>query len=377
MKKKIAIIGAGIAGLTFANLIKTHSDFEFMVYEKEESLSLEEGFGIQLAVNSVSILNKIGFNKISSEKIYHPKKINFYSLDNDKICELELTKFNNEKTKYTTLQRSTLIEFLKDQVYNQHLRFGKRIKKLSEIKGKILINFDDNTNDLVDYVIAADGMFSNTKSFFEKKKNKPQFKNAIAIRTILNSKHQLNIDEKNINLIMGSNTHLVVYPINQKHELNLVCIVREKKFDPDNIKNLINEKVLSQNSNLKDLFQGDVNSWPLYSTNIILPSSNKKVFYIGDAFYGLLPTMAQGATQSIEGAYDLFSLLKENNEEAHNIYFKNRSARVKIIKRRSNLNFFAFHLSSSFMQKIRNIFLKFLVKRKIFIEAYLGKIYRN
>ena len=377
MKKKIAIIGAGIAGLTFANLIKTHSDFEFMVYEKEESLSLEEGFGIQLAVNSVSILNKIGFNKISSEKIYHPKKINFYSLDNDKICELELTKFNNEKTKYTTLQRSTLIEFLKDQVYNQHLRFGKRIKKLSEIKGKILIKFDDNTNDLVDYVIAADGMFSNTKSFFEKKKNKPQFKNAIAIRTILNSKHQLNIDEKNINLIMGSNTHLVVYPINQKHELNLVCIVREKKFDPDNIKNLINEKVLSQNSNLKDLFQGDVNSWPLYSTNIILPSSNKKVFYIGDAFYGLLPTMAQGATQSIEGAYDLFSLLKENNEEAHNIYFKNRSARVKIIKRRSNLNFFAFHLSSSFMQKIRNIFLKFLVKRKTFIEGYLGKVYKN
>ena len=74
MKKKIAIIGAGIAGLTFANLIKTHSDFEFMVYEKEESLSLEEGFGIQLAVNSVSILNKIGFNKISSEKFIIQKK---------------------------------------------------------------------------------------------------------------------------------------------------------------------------------------------------------------------------------------------------------------------------------------------------------------
>ena len=87
--------------------------------------------------------------------------------------------------------------------------------------------------------------------------------------------------------------------------------------------------------------------------------------------------MAQGASQSIEGAYDLFNLLKDNNEDAHNIYFKNRSRKVKIIQRRSNLNFFAFHLSTSFMQKIRNIFLKFLVKRKIFIEAYLGKIYKN
>ena len=38
MKKKIAIIGAGVAGLTFANLIKQNSDFEFMVYEKRESL---------------------------------------------------------------------------------------------------------------------------------------------------------------------------------------------------------------------------------------------------------------------------------------------------------------------------------------------------
>ena len=37
MKKKIAIIGAGIAGLTLANLVKRNSDYEFMVYEREES----------------------------------------------------------------------------------------------------------------------------------------------------------------------------------------------------------------------------------------------------------------------------------------------------------------------------------------------------
>ena len=35
MKKKLAIIGAGIAGLTLANFIKKHSEHEFMVYEKE------------------------------------------------------------------------------------------------------------------------------------------------------------------------------------------------------------------------------------------------------------------------------------------------------------------------------------------------------
>ena len=35
MKKKIAIIGAGIGGLTLANLLQKNSDFEFMIYEKK------------------------------------------------------------------------------------------------------------------------------------------------------------------------------------------------------------------------------------------------------------------------------------------------------------------------------------------------------
>lgn len=378
MKKKIAIIGAGIAGLTLANLIKINSDFEFTVYEKKESLSLKEGFGIQLAVNSVSILNKIGFDKIEQGKIYHPEIINFYSMDSNKICDLKLNRFNNEKTKYTTLQRSTLIEFLKNETYTHHLRFGKNIKKVSEIKDKILINFDDNTNDLVDYLIVADGMFSRTRSFFERDINRPKYKNAIAIRTILKSKHNFNIDEKNINLIMGSNAHLVIYPINNQNELNLVCITREKKFDPDNIENLMNKKIFNQNSNLRDLFQGEVKSWPLYSTSTHLPSSNKKVFYIGDAFHGLLPTLAQGASQSIESAYDLFNLLKKkNNENIHNIYFKNRSHRIKIIKKRSDLNFFIFHISNPFIKKIRNVILKRLVKNKNFVNRYLGEVYKN
>ena len=184
MKKKLAIIGAGIAGLTLANFIKKHSDHEFMVYEKEESLSLEEGFGIQLATNSVSILNKIGFKKINSENIFHPQNIDFFTIKNEKICDLEISKFNTEYSKYTTLKRSTLIEFLKDEIYTQHLRFGKRIKEVAELKGKVLIKFDDNTNDLVDYVVGADGIFSNTRSFFEKKKNQPSFKKAIAIRSV-------------------------------------------------------------------------------------------------------------------------------------------------------------------------------------------------
>ena len=152
-------------------------------------------------------------------------------------------KNDTEEKKYTTLKRSTLIEFLKDDVYTQHLRFGKKIKEVTELKGKVFIKFDDNTNDLVDLVIGADGIFSNTRSFFEKKKNEPKFKKAIAVRTILKTKSELKLDEQRISLMMGKNCHIVIYPLNQNKELNLVCIIRDKKYDPDNIKPLINRVV--------------------------------------------------------------------------------------------------------------------------------------
>ena len=45
-----------------------------MVYEREKMLSLEEGYGIQLGTNSISILNKIGFSNIDSNNFFNPLK---------------------------------------------------------------------------------------------------------------------------------------------------------------------------------------------------------------------------------------------------------------------------------------------------------------
>ena len=136
MKKKIAIIGSGIGGLTAANLFIKNSDFEIIVYEKEEILSLDQGYGIQLATNSISILNKIGFKNIDNNNIFNPLKLNFYS-NNNKICDLDLERFNKDSVKYTTLQRSTLIEFLKDKLFTNNFRFGKEVEKFQKLK----INF--------------------------------------------------------------------------------------------------------------------------------------------------------------------------------------------------------------------------------------------
>ena len=68
MKKKIAIIGSGIAGLTLANFLYKNKNYDFMVYEKNESLPLDEGYGIQLSTNSVKILKEINLGKLTMKK---------------------------------------------------------------------------------------------------------------------------------------------------------------------------------------------------------------------------------------------------------------------------------------------------------------------
>ena len=112
--KKVAIIGAGISGLFFANLLRQDSNYEITIYEKNNSINLEKGYGIQLSVNSIRFLNKIGFQNLNLANQFNPKKIDFYSLlKKNKICDLDISSFNTDEAKYTTMQRSSLVEFLK------------------------------------------------------------------------------------------------------------------------------------------------------------------------------------------------------------------------------------------------------------------------
>ena len=374
MKKKIAIIGAGIGGLTLANLLQKNSDFEFMVYEKGETLNLKEGFGIQLAVNSISILNQIGFSSLTKSEIYNPTKLDFYS-NEDKICDLDLTQFNSETEKYTTLRRSSLIKFLKDKLFLNFIRFNKTIESVKQDQDNLKIKFKDGSSEEVDYLVVSDGVFSNTKSIIEKKSFKLNYYGSVAVRTQIKAKDVLEFKTENISLFMGSKVHLVSYPVNDNGDINVVCILRKKLNEKKSIEQLLSEKFVNKNKHLLSLFKGNLKSWSIYTSAKPIKSILKKVFYIGDAFYTFPPTLAQGASQSVESAKELYDLLIDNKENIENTYFEKRLKKTIMINNRSRLNYFAFHFSNPVLKIFRNEFLKRLIKSKSFINRYLGKIY--
>ena len=378
--KKIAIVGAGISGLFIANLFLRNSNYQITVFEKNHSTDLNEGYGIQLSVNSVKLLNQIGFNKFKDDKKFNPDKINFYYIkSSNKICDLNISDFNSQDCKYTTLKRSDLVNFLKIDLEDL-IKTNHSISKIDQENQKIKLTFENNEIFECDNLIISDGVFSKSKSLISNNQTQTKFDKTLAIRGKIPNSQK--IDCKNISLFLGPNFHQVIYPVNLSGDLNFIAILKydlsinEQKnrslFNDDNfIKKILDNVPMEMREFLDEIKQLKI--FPVFISNNFFKLKNDNIHFIGDAFFAFPPSFAQGASQSIEGAYELFKSI-ENNTESD--FFKNRVIKTKMINNRSKFNQFAFHLSNPLTSFLRNIFLKKLVKNKKFLESYLGKIYR-
>ena len=382
--KKVAIIGAGISGLFFANLLRQDSNYEFTIYEKKNSINLEKGYGIQLSVNSIKLLNKINFQTINSQNKFNPNKVDFYSLKNkNKICDLDISVFNTYEAKYTTLQRTTLVEFLKDKLPNNLIQYNKKVNKVSSQNEIIDLTFEGNSSTECDFLIISDGVFSSTKSLIANKDIKPKYFKSLAIRATIDQKNLKDINNSNISLFLGSNFHSVIYPVNKGNEFNFIGILR-KNLSENEIKNsslfkdedFISSILLDLSHQIdQDILNNlkNIKCFPIFTSEEIYHPKQKNIFLIGDAFFALPPTFAQGASQAIEIAFELY----KNFQNGSNEFTNTRIKRTKIINKKSKLNHFAFHLSNPFMVFTRDLLMKYLVKNKKFINSYFGKIYKN
>tara|TARA_A100001011_G_C14261551_1_gene822647 strand:+ start:100 stop:1233 length:1134 start_codon:yes stop_codon:yes gene_type:complete len=376
--KKIAIIGCGISGLYFANQLQNNNFYNYTIYEKKNEINLNDGYGIQLSVNSIKLLNEIGFKNILASEVSFPKKVNFFNAKNSKkICDINISKFNNENERYTTLKRSFLIKFLLKNIPKEKIKNNLELISI-EHEEKIKLTLSNESVEEFDYLIVADGVFSKTRSIILGKDSNPKFSNSVALRGNIR-----NINNDDISLYFGPNFHFVIYPINQNKEFNFISIIKKKLTKNE----ILNQDFFKNNEFLKSLVDGiykktslslkdkleNIQSFPIYVSEKFETCKYKNIYFVGDALFAFPPSFAQGASQSIESAREVFEEIINNTKS----YNEKRTKKIKEVNWRSKLNIFAFHLSDPLTIFFRNLILKKLVNNKFFLDIYLGRIYKD
>ncbi len=375
--KKIAIIGAGISGLFLGNLLQKSKKYDYKIFEKKHNLDLVDGYGIQLSVNSVKLLNNIGFKNISAQEVSYPKNVNFFEAKNCKlISSISISKFNTENHYYTTLKRSILIKFLLNNIPKDKIIFNSEVMNIEQEK-KINLFFSNKNKEEIDHLAICDGIFSQSKFKLLKYPDNLKFYDSVALRGTIK-----NITNRDISLYLGPNFHFVIYPINQNNEFNFISIIKRKIYE----KNLKDKDYFKKKEFIDDLLKDissktsldfkdkieNILSFPIFVSKKFIKPEYNNVYVIGDALFAFPPSFAQGASQSIEASQEVFESIEGNFKN----YYENRENKINSVYLRSIFNHFAFHVSNPITIFTRNIVLKYLSKNKKFLEKYLGKIYQ-
>ncbi|KAK6833353.1 hypothetical protein PG987_008047 [Apiospora arundinis] len=171
-KLRIAITGAGIAGLTAAIALKDEPGVDVQIYEKTSELR-EVGATIALGPNGMRTLDRLGVTGALDESVAfwnesgHPMIYRHYMTD-------EVVSYDTHSESVTQRHhtarffRPHLQQTLARHINPDNLHLGKAFQSCAfdEELQKLVVTFADGTTVLADILLGADGIHSPVRQFF-------------------------------------------------------------------------------------------------------------------------------------------------------------------------------------------------------------------
>lgn len=155
------IIGAGIAGLTLAALMKKRGDFPVVIERAEKFDHLGYMLGLYYlgsrVLHGLQLFNK--FREDSNEM--HSYRI--CSGEGKLIKSYDLQKIFNISGPIQGIKRANLIKLLKDSCSDLDIRMGTTVETFEQKNQEVNVTFNNNSTETFDLVVAADGLHSSTR----------------------------------------------------------------------------------------------------------------------------------------------------------------------------------------------------------------------
>jgi 2-polyprenyl-6-methoxyphenol hydroxylase-like FAD-dependent oxidoreductase len=285
---RVAVVGGGIAGLTFASRLASLG-LGCTVYEQEPTP--EEGYGIQLAPNGVRLLRRAGVREL---RAVVPERVRIRRWDDGR--DLSTTPLGQAcadrfGAPYLTLPRSELLAALHRAVARRgevQLRYGARCVRVDAGS----LHLADGSSVAADLVVGADGLHSVVRRALSP--DQVRDSGITVHRGLVRRGWTDGVPE--VCVWLGPGRHLAAYPVD-RDRYSFVAATADpagglvdayEGWDPE----------------VRDLLAGaeSVTRWELRDRTPLRTWHTGSVTVIGDAAHAMLPLGAHGANQAIESA---------------------------------------------------------------------------
>jgi 6-hydroxynicotinate 3-monooxygenase len=345
---KIAIIGAGMGGLTLAAALR-RIGIDVTVYEQATQFA-RLGAGIQIGCNAMHVLRVLGLESSLRVQAFYPRSWNNRDWRTGEITfdmifgESAERKFG---APYLLAHRGDLHSALAGIVPDECIRLEHKLIGLDETADGVRLTFANGQSANADAVVGADGVHSIVKDLLFGKSD-PNFTGRVAYRTTYAAELLNGYPIDGCTKWWGEDRHIVIYPVKpDRSEIYFVTSQPEPDFRVESWSAKGDPKMLCA------AFEGfhpevqrvlsacpAVHKWALVDRDPLDRWTDRNVTLLGDSCHPMTPYMAQGAAMAIEDAAVLSRCLDGVEREAipdafrrHEATRKGRTARIQLTSR--------------------------------------------
>ena len=215
---KIAVIGAGLGGMTVAGLLQRYG-FPVKVYEQAAAFS-RIGAGIHLSSNVMLVMRRLGIEQTLSAIGLHPDAFVSRQWDTGEILfELPFDAASEARygAAYINVHRGDLHAVLELALAPGTIAFGRKLAGIDCSGSAVRLAFADGDQAEADLVIGADGLNSKVREVLLGPEH-PRYTGHIAHRAIFPAALLKGLPIRACTKWWGPGNHILVYYMTQTRE---------------------------------------------------------------------------------------------------------------------------------------------------------------
>ncbi|MGE8536139.1 FAD-dependent monooxygenase [Chryseobacterium sp. JV274] len=328
--KKIAVVGAGISGLSMANYLEKHK-IDYHIYERRKKKDLA-GHGFLIPQEGMEYLYQILDPDLLLQHGNFLKKYIQYSHTGKMLAEKEL---NN----VFAISRHSLIDLLVQNISPEKITYEQTITPDDRRNGKLKLS--DGTDIDADVAIVSDGSKSRIRRSLFKSETLKAVRESEVVNIIQDKEIADSIENDFIKFhheeggltfgILKLSTDTILWYSqfdNEKYTIN--------ECSPENLRKYMLEVFQNWHPLVPSIIQKsdykNVHLWCVYELEKLNPFYKDNIVFIGDAAHPLIPFTSQGVTSALKDSFTLTKYLVEdkNIKEAFRKYEEKRKPEIEV-----------------------------------------------